>query len=52
MVIFHYVKLHISIIIHLEVIHINVRNFNFPIGFYTNPLNPPKYDFDPLYHKG
>ena len=26
-----------SIIIHLEVININVRNFNFPIGFYSNP---------------
>jgi hypothetical protein len=23
--------------IHLEVININVRNFNFPIGFYSNP---------------
>ena len=22
---------------HLEVININVRNFNFPIGFYSNP---------------
>ena len=27
----------LSIIIHLEVININVRNFNFPIGFYSNP---------------
>jgi hypothetical protein len=27
----------VSIIIHLEVININVRNFNFPIGFYSNP---------------
>jgi hypothetical protein len=26
-----------SIIIHLKVININVRNFNFPIGFYSNP---------------
>ena len=26
-----------SLIIHLEVIYINVRNFNFPIGFYSNP---------------
>ena len=26
-----------SIIIHLEVININVRNFNFPIGFYSKP---------------
>jgi hypothetical protein len=32
-----YVKLYVSIIIHLEVININVRNFNFPIGFYSNP---------------
>ena len=32
----------------LEVININVRNFKFPIGFYSNPQ---KYGFDPLYHK-
>jgi uncharacterized protein with NAD-binding domain and iron-sulfur cluster len=32
-----YVKFYVSIIIHLEVININVRNFNFPIGFYSNP---------------
>jgi hypothetical protein len=37
-----------SIIIQLEVININVRNFKFPIGFYSNPH---KYGFDPLYHK-
>ena len=37
MVIYHYVKFYVSIIIHLEVININVRNFNFPIGFYSNP---------------
>jgi hypothetical protein len=37
MVIYHYVKFYISIIIHLEVININGRNFNFPIGFYSNP---------------
>ena len=30
-------KFYVSIIIHLEVININVRNFNFPIGFYSNP---------------
>ena len=51
---YHYVKFDVSIIIYLEVININVRNFNFPIGFYSNPplrLNPSKYDFDPLYHK-
>jgi hypothetical protein len=35
---YHYVKFYVSIIIHLEVININVRNFNFPIGFYSNPL--------------
>ena len=54
MVTYHYVKFYVSIIIHLEVININVRNFNFPIGFYCNPhphLNPPKYDVDLLYHK-
>jgi hypothetical protein len=45
----HYVKFYVSIIIYLEVININVRNFNFPIGLYI--LNPSKYDFDPLYHK-
>ena len=33
---YHYVKLYVSIIIHLEVISINVRNFNFPIWFYSN----------------
>ena len=37
MVTYHYIKFHVSIIIHLEVININVRNFNFPIGFYSNP---------------
>ena len=37
MVTYHYVKCYVSIIIHLEVININVRNFNFPIGFYCNP---------------
>ena len=48
MVTYHYVKFYVSIIIQLEVININVRNFKFPIGFYSNPQ---KYDFDPLYHK-
>ena len=37
MVTYHYVKFYISIIIHLEVININVRNFNIPIGLYSNP---------------
>jgi hypothetical protein len=37
MVTYHYVKFYVSIIIHLEVININVQNFNFPIGFYGNP---------------
>jgi hypothetical protein len=37
MVTYHYVKFYVSIIIHLEVININVRNFNLPIGFYSNP---------------
>jgi hypothetical protein len=37
MVTYHYVKFYVSIIIHLEVISINVQNFNFPIGFYSNP---------------
>jgi hypothetical protein len=37
MVTYHYVKFYISIIIQLEVININIRNFNFPIGFYSNP---------------
>jgi hypothetical protein len=31
------VKFYVSIIIQLEVININVRNFKFPIGFYSNP---------------
>ena len=44
MVTYHYVKFYVSFIIHLEVININVRNFNFPIGFYSNlhPLWTPK----------
>jgi hypothetical protein len=37
MVTYHYVKFYVSIIIHVEVININVRNFNFLIGFYSNP---------------
>jgi hypothetical protein len=37
MVTYHCVKFYVSIIIHLEVININVQNFNFPIGFYSNP---------------
>ena len=37
MVTYYYVKFYVSIIIHLEVININVRNFYFPIGFYSNP---------------
>jgi hypothetical protein len=39
-----YVKFYVSIIIHLEVININVRNCNFPIGFYSNlhPLWTPQ----------
>jgi hypothetical protein len=37
MVTYHYVKFYVSIIIQLEVININVRNFKFPIGFYSNP---------------
>jgi hypothetical protein len=36
MVTYHYVKFYVSIIIHLEVININVRNFNFPIGLKKN----------------
>ena len=43
MVTCHYVKLYVFIIINLEVININVRNFNFPIGFYSNP-----HPFEPL----
>ena len=34
---YHYVKFYASIIIYLIVININVRNFNYPIGFYSNP---------------
>ena len=37
MVTYHYVKFYVSIIIQLEVININVHNFKFPIGFYSNP---------------
>jgi hypothetical protein len=44
MVTYPYVKFYVSIIIHLEVININVQNFNFPIGFYSNlhPLWTPQ----------
>jgi hypothetical protein len=44
MVTYHYVKFYVSIIIQLEVININVRNFKFPIGFNSNPtpFEPPK----------
>ena len=38
MVTYHYVKFYVSIIIHLEVININVRNFKFPIGFYSKNM--------------
>jgi hypothetical protein len=34
---YHYVKFYVSIIIQLEAININVQNFKFPIGFYSNP---------------
>ena len=37
MVTYHYVKFYVSIIIHLKVININVRNFIFPIGLYSKP---------------
>jgi hypothetical protein len=30
-------KIYVSIIIQLEVININVQNFKFPIGFYSDP---------------
>jgi hypothetical protein len=47
MVTYHYVKFYVSIIIHVEVININVRNFNFPIGFYTKiQLCPISSKFD------
>jgi hypothetical protein len=52
MVTYHCVKIYVSIINHLEVININVRNFNFPIGFYSKPhplWTPPKYDLNPLW---
>jgi hypothetical protein len=42
MVTYHYVKFYVSIIIQLEVININVRNFKFPIGFYSNNPHPLK----------
>ena len=37
MVTYHYVKFYVSSIIQLAVINNNVRNFKFPIGFYSNP---------------
>jgi hypothetical protein len=39
MVTYHYVKLYVSIIIQLEVININVRNFKFPIGCKAIEMN-------------
>ena len=41
---YHYVKFYVSIIIHLEVININIHNFSFPIGFYSSshPLWTPQ----------
>jgi hypothetical protein len=36
MVTYNNVKFYVSIIIQLEVININVQNFKFPIGFYSN----------------
>jgi hypothetical protein len=36
MVTYHYAKFYVSIIIQLEVININIRNFKFAIGFYSN----------------
>jgi hypothetical protein len=38
MVTYHYVKFYVFIIIQLEVVNINVRNFSFPIGFYLLSL--------------
>jgi hypothetical protein len=46
MVTYHYVKFYVSIIIQLEALNINVRNFKFPIGFYSNTNS-----IWPLYHK-
>ena len=43
MVTYHFIKSYVSIIIYLEVININVWNFNIPIGFYSNPQ-----PFEPL----
>ena len=54
MVTYHYVKLYVSIIIQLEVININVRNFKFSIGFYSNPhplWTPKNMALTPFYHK-
>jgi hypothetical protein len=43
MVTYHYVKLYVSIIIHLEVITINVRNFIFLLDSIVTPT-----PFEPL----
>ena len=43
MVIYHYVKFYISIIFHLEVININVRNFNLTLDSIVTPT-----PFEPL----
>jgi hypothetical protein len=51
MVTYHYVKFYVSIIIHLEITNINVRNIKFPIGFYSNPRplwNPQNITLTPF----
>ena len=51
MVSYHCVKFYVSIINHLEVININVRNFNFPIEFYSKPhplCTPQNMTFTPF----
>jgi hypothetical protein len=49
MVTYHYVKFYVSIIIHLEVININVRNFNFspfePLEIWLWPPLPQSWKF-------
>jgi hypothetical protein len=43
MVTYHFVKFYVSIIIHLEVININVRNFNFlPVAIFKMAATIPQ----------
>jgi hypothetical protein len=52
MVTYHYVKIYVSIIIQLEVININVRNFEFPIGLKMGGKNSTLSDIIKIWYVG